>query len=262
LTCILFALDREVMFFRGALTSRQTVRGGPCPAWHARVENERVLVLITGMGAAAAERALSWVLRNGRIPDRVVSAGFCGGLADAARIGALIQPAEVVDPEGRSWQLSLVRPAVPRLCQPCEATPLPDISHARLTQPWHGVLSGRLVSAASPVLGREARQALQRRTRAVVVDMETATLARLCEEAGVPFACLRAVSDDGNTLLSPALSDALSGERVCVFGLLRAVLRRPWLVVELMRLARQSRIAAAALAQGLPRLLERRIKSP
>ena len=40
---------------------------------------------------------------------------------------------------------------------------------------------------------------------AVAVDMESAAVARITSEAGVPFACLRAISDDADTYLPESL---------------------------------------------------------
>jgi hypothetical protein len=108
---------------------------------------------------------------------------------------------------------------------------------------------------AAPVLTPEARRDLHLRTGAVAVDMESAAAAQACAEAGLPFACLRAVSDDSQTPFPPALAGALQGERVRVTRLACAVLCQPWLVRDLARLARQSRVAAEALAAGLLALL-------
>jgi nucleoside phosphorylase len=116
-------------------------------------------------------------------------------------------------------------------------------------------MRGRLVTAADPVLTPEARRDLRLRSSALAVDMESAVAAQLCQESGMPFSCLRAVSDACHTPFPDALVHALQGERVHAGRLLRAVLRRPLLLRDLARLARQSRVAAAALAVGLTQLV-------
>ena len=92
-------------------------------------------------------------------------------------------------------------------------------------------------------------------TTPLAYSPESAGAARICEQAGVPFTCLRAVSDDVHTPFPPELIRALQGERVHAGRLIRAVLRNPLLVCDLARLARHSRAAAAALADGLLRLI-------
>jgi hypothetical protein len=58
-----------------------------------------------------------------------------------------------------------------------------------------------------------------------------------------------------DTALSPALIEVLEGADVDPRRLARAVLRRPWLVWELIRLERHTRAAARRLAAGLALLL-------
>jgi nucleoside phosphorylase len=238
LTCVLFALAREAMFFRRALAARQAVRTAPCPGWSARLESEHILVLITGMGAAATDRALSWVLRGARTewPGRILSAGFCGALVPELEVGALLQVTEVIEAANGEGDT-----------QTAGTSPAAHLDSCA---------SGRLITVATPVWTREERQALHGRSGALAADMESATVARRCRGAGVPFACLRAVSDGLNTTISPALAGALQGEQVRLGRLLAAVLRRPLLVGQLSRLARQSRTAAAALSAGLLGMLK------
>jgi hypothetical protein len=85
--------------------------------------------------------------------------------------------------------------------------------------------------------------------------METAHVARWCAEHDVPFASVRAVSDDVHTALSPRLVALLGGGRVSPGRLLANVARQPRLASELWRLARQTRLASARLAVALGELL-------
>ena len=99
------------------------------------------------------------------------------------------------------------------------------------------------------------KRRLGERSGAVAVDMETAVVARLCGAAGVPFGCLRVISDDVDTQLSESLLGVLRGGRVGPGRLAAAILRRPALIAELMRLGTHTRTAARRLAVGLDELL-------
>jgi hypothetical protein len=99
------------------------------------------------------------------------------------------------------------------------------------------------------------KRALGERYGAAAVDMETAAVARACGRAGVPFGCVRAISDDVDTPLSPRLAALLAGGRVSPLRLLGQVARAPGLVGELWRLARQTRLAARQLGRALGELL-------
>jgi nucleoside phosphorylase len=184
-----------------------------------------MLLIQSGMGAAATERALQWVLLQN--PARVVVAGFCGALDDDLEVGDLMQPAEVCDSQRNTWPVG---------------------SH-------HSIgVTGRLVSVERPVLGIAGRYELRARCGAVAVDMESAAAVRLLSECGVPFACLRVVSDDARRGVPEDLATVLDDERISACQLLRAVLHRPTLVADLFCLARQSRLAAQRLAEGVEQM--------
>ena len=236
--CVLFALDREAMYYRREFPRRRAIRGAPCRAWLGESAGRRVLVLVTGMGASAIKRALDWALGSGHVPARirlVVSAGFCGALIEALTIGTLIQPGEVIGSDEVVWPMK----ALPRFGR-----------------------EGRLISVIKPVLTAQQRHDLHARTAAVAVDMESAAVARRCQAAGVRIACLRAVSDGVEAAISPALSAAIDGEHVRLPRLIRAVVSKPRLIGELFRLARDSRTAARSLASGLRDLLGAEINYP
>jgi nucleoside phosphorylase len=250
LTCILFALDREAMAFRQGCSGWRRAQRAPIRAWHTQYGDRPLLVLITGMGRPATERALAWALDSHapfHRPDQIISAGFCGALVENFSVGDLLIADEVFDSAGLFWPIP-GRPTADSLdCVPIGIKP--------------AARRGRLLSVAAPVLSLAERQALHRETGALAVDMETATAARCCAEAGIPFASLRAVSDALDTPISRALSAALSGEHVSLRRLALAVIRWPSLVVELARLARQSRAASEALARGLCLFLRSEVTS-
>ena len=91
------------------------------------------------------------------------------------------------------------------------------------------------------------KKRLGEKYQALAVDLETAVIARLCTERGIPFTCLRVISDDLKTPLSPRLVDLLRDGRASAGRLARNVLRHPGLIGELVRLAGQTRRAARRL---------------
>jgi adenosylhomocysteine nucleosidase len=223
LTCIVVALAREAMFFRRWLGRPRAVPAAPCPAWAAPGPGGDVLLIHSGMGGEAARRALDWALAR-FAPTRVLSAGFCGGLAEDLPVGAVVQPEEVLTEDGGHWRC-----------------------------PGRG---GRLLSVSRPVGTPAQRRALRRLYGAVAVDLESAAVARACHEAGVSCRCVRAVSDDAQRGLSSQVGEAIQGDRVQVGKIALAVLRRPRLAGELWQLAKQSRLAAWNLSATLQQLLE------
>ena len=131
-------------------------RGG---TWRGR----EVLAIANGAGAARARAAVL------AVPQAVAACniGFCGALTDALVPGDIFV-AQAVRNEERTW--IALPPGGPR-------------AH-----------SGLLISAA-----RIAQTAAEKRNLALsgadAVEMEAAGVARASEELGIPFYCVRAVSD-------------------------------------------------------------------
>jgi adenosylhomocysteine nucleosidase len=240
--CVIFALRREAAPFRREFPPQQPFPGAPCRARFCGPSWLTVLVLETGLGAAAVERALGWALGGppfGNVPYRpklVLSAGFSGALRPDLRVGDLVLATEVIDTEGHRWPATW----------PGELPP----------GEWRPPLRrGRLLTVPALAGGAGEKQGLGERFGALAVDMETAAVARLCHKREVPFGCLRAVSDDVDTPLSPQLVGLLKGGRVAPLRLAAALAQRPALAGELWRLARNTRAAARQLARGLGEVL-------
>jgi adenosylhomocysteine nucleosidase len=240
--CVVFALRREAMPFLRQFRPQQRFPGSPCwarfcgPAWLT------VLVLETGVGALAAERALDWVLRVPLLgavpyhPRMVLSAGFAGSLRPGLAVGEIVLATEVADGEGNTWPTTWPG----------------DLPAGEWRPPLH---RGRLLAASAVVGSPLEKQQLGQRHEASAADMESAAVARLCTQHRVPFGCVRAISDDANSTLSPRLAGLLSGGRVSLPRLLAATARRPAMLADLWRLAVATRVAADQLGKALGELL-------
>lgn len=240
--CVVFALRREALYFRKQFEPEQRVTGAPCWTAFCGPEWLQVIVLETGLGPAAMERALQWLLAKplfGNVPLRpklVLSAGFSGSLRAGQRVGDLVLATEVIDENGQSWPTTW-----PGNLPPGD---------------WRPPLErGRILTMPALIADPAEKKALGERFNAVAVDMESATLARLCHKHNMPFGCLRAISDDLDTPLSPQLGALLRRGRVSPWRLAVALLLRPTLAGELYRLAGATRLAARQLSLALGEVL-------
>jgi adenosylhomocysteine nucleosidase len=235
--CILFALRRESAAFRRAYRPRQTFTGAPCRAQFCGMA-PGVLVAETGVGQTRVTHVLDWLLGKptfeGAIyqPRFLVFAGFAGALSHDLHIGDIVLADEVIDASGH-----------------CRPTTLP----ANL--PEGMVKRGRLLTVNELSATAQDKGKLAGQHRAIAVDMESAVFAERCSRAGIPFACVRAISDEAATSLSPALVSMLAGGAVSPWRVTLSILLRPSLLPELWRLARDTRKAAEHLANGLCELL-------
>jgi hypothetical protein len=243
--CVLFSLRRESGAFRQEFRPQLRFTGAPCWASFCAPRDLpllQVLVLETGVGQEQTEAALQWVLGSPVLenvpyrPKVVLSAGFAGALQDGLHVGDIILATEVVSSEGERWTASWPGQLPPGGWQP----------------PLH---RGRLLTVPQLVTSPEEKRELGRRQEAVAADMETAVVARLCSRRGVPFGCVRAISDDLHTPLSPRLVSVLRGGRVSPLRLVLALLASPRLAGEMGRLARNTRRAAEQLGTALGELL-------
>jgi adenosylhomocysteine nucleosidase len=240
--CILFALRRESKPFLQEFRPHQRFPGAPCWARFCGPPWLTVLVLETGIGEARTKAALEWVLSYpvlGNVPYRpkvVLSAGFAGALREDRQVGDVILASEVADQEGRRWPATW----------PGE---LPGGE-------WRPTLHrGRVVTAARLLASPSEKRMLGQQHDALAVDMETATVAGLCASRGVPFGCVRVISDDAHTQLSPQLVGLLSNGRVSPLRLLTTLLRSPGSLREFRQLAKHTQHAASQLGKALGELL-------
>jgi adenosylhomocysteine nucleosidase len=117
------------------------------------------------------------------------------------------------------------------------------------------VTSPRILTVDHLVSDPTEKRWLAERHGAEAVDMESGVIAEVCTARGVAFVAVRAVSDTVDISLSPELVRLLSGGRVSMWKALRAAARRPRLLGEFRRLARDTRVAARNLAAALFRIL-------
>jgi nucleoside phosphorylase len=246
-SCILFALRREAQPFYRHFDVRRRLTSAPCSAWLCGTSPERVLVLESGVGPERCGRALRW-LTESYLPGQdlpqplfLVATGFAGALCDECKVGEVVLATEVLDSRDCSW--------------PCNVA----AGEAGREGPWR---QGRVLSTPHLVGDPREKRQLGERFGAIAVDMESASVAGFCAERGIPFACVRVISDEVDTALSQRLVSLMSGSEVRVSRLLASLVHSPRLILELWRLARDTRVAAQRLARALVQLLARDDGSP
>lgn len=230
---VLFAMRREGAAFYGRCR-RQAARPGCLPTAEVRsLGGKTIVTLETGIGPARAVAGVDQLIAGPQRyrPSCVIMAGYSGGLTDDLRVGDVLVGTGVLDLTGCSWPTTW----------PASAP--------------NGYRLGDVLTATGLVGSVEEKRDLARRFGAVAVDMETAAVARRCQELGIPFGCVRVISDAVGTPLSPELIGALAGSRVSVLRVVWAILHRPALLAECWRLERQTRLASHRLAAALVDLL-------
>lgn len=158
----------------------------------------------------------------------IISFGICAGLTPDLSPGTCIIASEIVTPDGLfradgAWALRMQKH-------------LPNAIRARVAG-VHSVLR----TAAE-------KSALFARTGAVVADMESGIGAETAQRYNLPFTSLRCVADHALSDLPDAAAVALrENGTVDVAAVLGSLIRQPGQIPALIRLARESRTAFAAL---------------
>ena len=117
-----------------------------------------------------------------------------------------------------------------------------------MTAALGGANADRLLAGDSIIATAADKRAAFARTGAAAVDLESGAVAVVAEQAGLPFAVLRAVCDPaGRNLPLAALVALDAAGRIRIGAVLRAVLARPWQIPALIGLAGDSAGARRAL---------------
>lgn len=183
---------------------------------------------VSGMGAARA-RDMAWRLLSEGVCG-LVSWGTCAGLAPGLSPGTLIVANRILTLDGASYVA-------------CD-WPTTDVANGLVA----GARRGAMLSVTHLVTTVEEKTRLYEQCGALGLDMESAAVAQVAVEHGVPFLALRAVVDPADASLPAALSgavDALGRVRLPVLVRGLGWHLEPWR--EIWRLARHFQSARRTL---------------
>jgi len=193
--------------------------------WALRNPEEEWIAACAGAGLDAATRAFAGIEDGGPI-DLVLSIGWAGALTADCAAGQAYNVAGVIDARtGERFN--------------CEAG----------AGPYWLVTSPRVADEAE-------KRRLAATYKADLVDMEAAAIARLAAMRGIPFYCIKGVSDSQNAHL-PDFNRFINGNgqfqtpKFVLFALLR-----PWFWPALVRMGENSSKASQSMAERLHELLD------
>ena len=201
---------------------------------------DNVFLIISGIGTEQAEKAAKALIQHGA--DALLSWGCAGALSE------VLQPGDVVLPHTIMHQTS---------------------GALQTDKAWHAYLSGllsQLFSGQYPGSGKIVtdtlagsaqiiteplqKQVLYQSGGAVAVDMESASIALIAQDAGVPFMAVRAIADDVNTGIPDYINKAMDNYgHINITRMLGLLLMHPASWRRLMRLGRQFSVAKASLSR-------------
>jgi adenosylhomocysteine nucleosidase len=128
------------------------------------------MLVANGPGRSLAKAACETAIAKQR-PTAIISTGFCGGLDPALKPAQLFVANRVISADNDSEFIA----AVPG-----------NVGDTAI---------GSIVCGDRVIVTREEKAALRNRTGARVVDMESFAVAECAKRLGVPFYCVRVLSD-------------------------------------------------------------------
>jgi nucleoside phosphorylase len=204
-----------------------------CPVFRKAVGDAEIFVALTGIGAVRARRATRYALQIA--PDVCISSGLAGGLKETYGRGEVLAAVQVAELQGKH-------------VFPCDGALVKSATAcgARLAE--------RFLTSNSVVLSASAKRALAGQGDAV--EMESSGVLAAAHAANIPAIAIRVISDDVGQDLPLDFNRVLTAKgKVRPVRLLSSIAAEPAALRGLLRLAKDSRRATAALADFLDRYI-------
>jgi len=228
------AVEQEIAGIRAGVQARRTASDRNENAWTGDWRGEPLLLVRTGVGPKRAREGLAPFLSGHRYRG-ILSTGYAGGLREKCRLGDVLVPDEV-----RSV------PPLPQVRLQPDATLREEVLRRIRKGPWQ-IHTGLMITTDRVVVSSAEKHALGLEYDADSVEMESAVIAELAEQASVPFVVVRIVLDEASFSL-PDILQVFRWYRRKQYGkLLPYVAVHPYKLVELLKLLRRSRKATQAL---------------
>ncbi|MCG8324475.1 MAG: hypothetical protein MI673_03085 [Thiotrichales bacterium] len=181
-----------------------------------------IRLTVSGVGPAKSQQAAKRLLDES--VTHLVSWGVAAALDYRIRAGDVVLAEQVLDTHGRILRTDPV--LLEALREHCKRTEL----QAR---------TGPITETTDILDSSDQKNSLHQSTGAIAADMESAAIAAVAFEAGIPFLPIRVISDDVSIPIPAAVTRNMDADgNVKLPGLLLALLRQPSALPVLITLAR------------------------
>ena len=230
--CIVFAMGMEAYPFLRRVEVTQRWRRGSATYRTVFFEGQQLMAVKCGIGPVKAQAALR---RLDTRPSAILSVGTAGALTEGLKVGDVIVASETLTKDEAAAPL------------PC-STVLQEALGLACKKEGRFFTNAPLITMPKSVFRTNDRLRLHEATGAVAVDMESHALGREARNLGVPFACLRVISDDIHATSLPS--------KPHVAHVWRYPLKAPKMLMAIVQLRKFLRNFRAAI-QVLPPILVR-----
>lgn len=226
----------ELKPFANALTGLRKLSWPLDYAYEGILDGKRMMLAANGAGSTLASQAVEVALRaviaaelSSSKLEAVVSTGFCGALDSSLHESQIVLASSVVDE------------------QTMDATDC-----AMVYASPDGFVTGTVASANRVVQSSAEKAELGKRCGAIAVDMESSGAMQRTLRAGLPFYCIKSVTDRADESFALDLNRMRTSEgRVSRGKIMSYALSHPNVIPHVLRLKRRAEGAAEALGEFL-----------
>ncbi len=196
---ILVALEVEARSLVRHL-ARSTISSPQLPVWEGVVESKGVVLVVTGVGKVSAAMAAQFMC-DAFGPESLLVVGLAGGIESDGQPGRLIVASGALQHDVDARPFTDAKGMVPSLGKtvfPADPTLSEKLRHAteRVVDNPQIVRSGVVLTGDQIVTSRVVRDGLLAEfPGGACFDMETAAIAQVAHQNGIPWAALRITSD-------------------------------------------------------------------
>ena len=243
---IFYAFSREVAALKLRLRNRTPLNLKGLSGFRIRTEHGEVAFVATGIGLTRSRAIARMALAALPEIDLVIGTGVAGALSGGLRPGdiviadrALKARADSPHPE----QVVTVDPAVVDFCR--------EVIH----RAGFDSSTGAILSSPRIIPNAEEKRAAKQSSGAIVVDMESASIALEAAARGVPFAIVRTVIDSlEDEIFGAEVADEMG--RVKPLAAAGYLARNPGAFLKIPWMIRNLALATRALADAIEALIK------
>jgi adenosylhomocysteine nucleosidase len=242
---LIAAMPDEIRpFLRLAQPATRLYRG-KFPMWRLRIGSVDVCLVESGMGIARATAATEAIVAAAS-PTAILSFGFGGATLPGLRVGDLAVGTMCwfVGTEGLAPRQGIDRKLAGELAE-------------ELDRACGGVARGEIITSPRILKKGDLAHSLPAGIASPILDMETAAVAEAAHRHAIPLVSLRAISDGAAEEFAFSLDEFTDDDMaIRPLKVLATIARKPWIIPQLLRLARNSRVAGKRLAHGVLATIE------
>lgn len=213
------------------------------------VHGKSCRLIESGIGAERAGKAAKALIASEH-PDVIISFGFGGGVRPGMAVGDLavarsIRLYQGGDPDARK---AIVLPVPAKVRQTLETV---------CNQRGCAIRQGDFLTSEIILNKKKLAMELPQEVVNPVLDMETWAIAQVAAQERIPLLAIRAISDAADEELGFCIGEFTDSDmNMRISKILSTIARKPGIMLQLIRLAKNSRMAGRNLAAAVEHLIE------